>query len=133
MIPQSWIDGAYCGWWCPKGWDTLVADLCSRMVAHLKAAGLDENAIVVAQVKEKFGGLRFYWDVAYDETGIAAFCYDSELSQTLRSLVVDAERASRKTCQNCSAPGVEMERKGWYVTMCQDCAPPGYFALAKND
>jgi len=58
-----------------------------------------------AQVKEKFGGLRFYMTCGTDEI------YD---------LISEAETLSCKTCEECGKPGEE-RATGWIHTLCNDC------------
>jgi len=59
------------------------------------------NAIVV-QVKEKFGGLRFYVDAA------PGWFFD---------LIHEAEDLSMKTCEECGEPGYPAG--GWIKTLCE--------------
>jgi hypothetical protein len=58
-----------------------------------------------AQVKEKFGGLRFYMTSGSDEI------YD---------LINKAEVLSRKTCEECGQPGEE-GAGSWIRTLCESC------------
>lgn len=58
-----------------------------------------------AQVKEKFGGLRFYMTSANDE---------------IRELVSEAEALSYKTCEECGEPGEERDTR-WIRTLCDHC------------
>lgn len=57
------------------------------------------------QVKEKFGGLRFYMTCGTDEI------YD---------LISKAEALSCKTCEECGEPGEERSG-GWIHTLCNNC------------
>jgi hypothetical protein len=79
------------------GWLPLLDRLC---------AGLSQYAVAV-QVKEKFGGLRFYMDTYTDED---------------RALIQAAEDESRSTCEECGAPGTTQSRGGWLLTLCPTCA-----------
>lgn len=60
--------------------------------------------VVASQVKEKFGGLRFYYDGGDD--------YISGLSAM-------AESMSYVTCESCGKPG-ESTNGGWIKTVCSD-------------
>jgi hypothetical protein len=75
------------------GWVSLVEPLIQRCI--------DEGATIL-QVKEKFGGLRFYVDEASDE---------------LCAAIDAAERESYKVCEGCGAPG-EPREGGWTRTLC---------------
>lgn len=57
------------------------------------------------QVKEKFGGLRFYMSSTNDE---------------IRDLVSNVEALSFKTCEDCGSPGT-LRQTGWYRTLCDSC------------
>lgn len=59
---------------------------------------------VAAQVKEKWGGLRFYVDNADD------YC---------RGVIDLAERMSLSTCEVCGAPG-KRAGGGWIRTLCEE-------------
>lgn len=58
-----------------------------------------------SQVKEKFGGLRFYMTHATDEM------YD---------ITDAAEQESEEICEQCGAPG-ELRGNAWLTTLCQPC------------
>lgn len=63
-----------------------------------------------SQVKEKFGGLRFYMDHG---------------TQKMRALVNQAELDSNTTCEECGAQGVA-RRSGWIKTLCDKHAQDKY-------
>lgn len=58
-----------------------------------------------AQVKEKFGGLRFYMTIESDE---------------ITTLIREAEALSFKTCEECGQPG-ESRGASWVHTLCKNC------------
>lgn len=62
----------------------------------------------IGQVKEKFGGLRFYYDGG---------------DKDIAGMVYFAECLSFKTCQNCGKEGC-VQQKGWWITLCDDCKKP---------
>lgn len=81
------------------GWYSLIYELCAEIQKHADANGVD---LIVLQVKEKFGGLRFYLRGA-DEVVDAA--------------VDKAERLSFHTCEVCGAQG-ERRYHAWVQTLC---------------
>lgn len=98
----SWFDNVYCGFSCPQGWMELLWDTCLH-IEKLRPG----PEFKVAQVKEKFGGLRFYTDGASD-----AIC----------RAIAAAETKSFSICQNCG--GTQHVRTcgpGWVMTLCQCC------------
>lgn len=59
----------------------------------------------LAQVKEKFGGLRIYLDNSSDEA---------------YAIVNEAELASDKTCEVCGKPASPGSQNGWVSTLCEE-------------
>lgn len=87
-----------------KGWAEMLSTLDSELIA------LDPGYEVV-QVKEKFGGLRYYFSVSED--------LSEETSDRMRSLVDEAEGRSYKLCEECGEPGVlRKNARSWYFTSC---------------
>ena len=86
-----------------NGWRELINNLCEDIIAI-------DDTIEVVQVKEKFGGLRFY--IRRGNTEI----YD---------LINNAESKSLNICEKCgSKEGVETKpNKGemWILTLCKKC------------
>jgi len=60
--PEKVVCGA--GW--PSGWNHLIWVLLSMVSSHNEGADKSTGSpIVINQIKEKFGGLRFYWGGGY--------------------------------------------------------------------
>lgn len=78
------------GWW----------HIMSRLLMRLRLVEVPEDGI--AQIKEKFGGLRVY----LEEPNSAAYKY-----------IEDAEGLCAKTCEVCGEPG-EAREGGWIKTLC---------------
>ncbi len=67
----------------------------------------------IAQIKEKFGELRFYFDLPQAKT------LEEELAhKRLDYLVSDAENRSAETCEFCGKPG-ELRSGNWLQTLCE--------------
>lgn len=81
------------------GWESIVRPLIDRAVAE---------GIEILQVKEKFGGLRFY-------VGSTNKDFDAAIDA--------AEAQSLKTCEFCGQPGTTKTRagRGWIKTLCEPC------------
>lgn len=109
----------YGGFCIGEGWWQIVRNLCSNIQSHIdwknetRATLLKDNPynhkipdqveqVYVAQIKEKFGGLRFYY-----EGGDA----------TIDGMVTMAEAWAANTCEECGAPGVSRSG-GWIRTLC---------------
>ena len=88
---------------CDEGWSRLLNDLCLIIENRLKDQKLEE--IYAVQVKEKFGGLRFYMS-SYDEF--------------IESAIALAEKQSVHICEVCGNSGKTENLKGWYKTLCAE-------------
>jgi hypothetical protein len=86
------------------GWYDIIYDLSSKL-EPLIAEMSEDGRPRASQVKEKFGGLRFYMSSETDE---------------MSKLISEAESASYITCEKCGAPG-EQRGGGWVKTLCDEC------------
>lgn len=80
------------------GWRPLVMPLIELCQKH---------GVNIHQVKEKFGGLRFYVGFAPEE---------------IHTAIGIAEARSTETCEDCGAPGWQHSIRGWLRTLCAKCA-----------
>ena len=96
------------------GWYSLLEDLCSVIQSHIdwraKVADMngtetDISQVMAVQVKEKFGGLRFYYDGG---------------DSYIRGAVDMAEYMSEKTCEACGKPGRKTMVNRWLRTVCDE-------------
>ena len=105
------------------GWYQVLDSLCANIQHHIdwshknhewdlkwNAEHPDEQRpvrdplaqVVAVQVKEKYGGLRFYYNGGDDQ---------------IHGMVQMAESWAANTCEQCGAPG-RMRGRGWYYTAC---------------
>ena len=87
------------------GWYELLKSLSE----HLTRRDVD---IEVHQVKEKFGGLRFY------HGGVQA--EEERDSYMAMGAVQQAEEMSFHVCEECGA-SAELQQSGWFRTLCDEC------------
>lgn len=92
---------------CSEGWSTLLDDLMMDMERVMEKSGEDVT-LIVHQIKEKFGGLRFYADV----DGSA------EVAGELAVLVSAAEHKSYSICEVCGNEGKLRTDRYWIRTLC---------------
>lgn len=84
------------------GWEPLVDELHAKMVAH-------DPDLVVDQVKEKFGGLRYYFTPVNVEY------------HTIAPIVQEYEARAWRTCEWCGAPADRsVSEMGWLKTLCPE-------------
>ena len=88
---------------CGNGWYDLLDVLCDRIS---KAEESMEDDIHITQIKEKFGGLRFY-------------CYGTD--DFINGMIDFAEKISTRICEECGNPGKIMKtHTGWLYTACDE-------------
>jgi hypothetical protein len=87
------------------GWVRIIEQLSKKLERINQGLPPDEPRIEAVQVKEKFGGLRFYTNMCHDEAD---------------RLIAAAERKSYKTCEMCGKPG-KPNSDGWVITLCAKC------------
>lgn len=101
--------------WCGDGWYDIIFQLCERLEPLV--ANLDDAAqFQVVQVKEKFGGLRFYVEGSSDE---------------IEAVIESACELSRRTCEVCGNPVASLAQhgsllrrpaNGLWNTLCSSCS-----------
>ena len=111
----------YGGFCIGEGWWVIIKDLCANIQSHidwtnetrerlLKNNPYDQDIpnevppVIVQQIKEKFGGLRFYYHGG-----------DREVQGMVRM----AEAWASRTCEDCGKPG-ELRTGGWQRTLCDE-------------
>jgi len=100
------FSGKYGGIAVGKGWFDLLNQACRLIQSHLDWKNKDGEVVpqvVAEQVKEKFGGLRFYVQGGDDYT---------------QGIIAMAEQMSGLTCEDCGSPG-ETGGNGWISTLCE--------------
>ena len=100
------------------GWYDIVESLCSNIQSHVDWKRRqhpelsdeefnEKHQVVAAQVKEKFGGLRFYVENCDDY---------------IRGAVAVTESMSHRICEDCGDKG-HRRSGGWVRTLCDGCDP----------
>lgn len=89
----------------PDAWEPVIRKL-SAQVEKILATIPEEYRPRASQVKEKFGGLRFYM------TG-----YSAEIDK----LIGEAEKACWEICAECGKPAT-VTAGGWITRLCAECA-----------
>lgn len=96
------------------GWFQILDELCVQIEQRLADLGLTTACLHVRQIKEKFGGLRFYYS------------RDSSVNFDLLDLVEAAKERSTRTCSTCGKPGeLRLTPRGWVIAACPDHDRPG--------
>ena len=117
-FPKMFED-SYGGFACGEGWWPIIESLCANIQSHIdwrnktRSKLLEDNPynhpipdeveqVTVRQIKEKFGGLRFYYDGGDDE---------------ISGMVRMAEAWADIACEECGGIGTRRSG-GWIRTLC---------------
>jgi len=98
---------------CNDGWK----DIIDR--THKKLSYVDPD-YKISQIKEKFGGLRYYYSHSFES-------YSDVRREIMDDIVTAAELEASRTCELCGASGhsdeVEIRvHNYWYFGYCKSCA-----------
>lgn len=105
----------------PKGWrEAFGLQMCEEIKQELKKHKGALRRYRILQIKEKFGGLRWYDAWSTDKI--------------LNDIIPKYKAISFKTCINCGKPAEYISR-GWISPYCSDCAKDKdrYVSMAEED
>lgn len=126
---------------CSDGWYELIHQCCQQITEKYHQEDIEID-FVPAQIKEKFGTLRFYFGYEDAPCGIAAFDFlndgtsirfepDSEgcsekkklFRREISDIVKATEAKSRTVCEFCGKETTVCLRKDlrWVKTLCDSC------------
>ena len=97
--------GKYGGFAVGEGWYPILETLCANIQSHIDwkvKQGKEIAQVEVDQIKEKFGGLRFYYSGGDD---------------AISGMVRMAEAWADIACEECGAAG-KRRSGGWIRTLC---------------
>jgi hypothetical protein len=98
------------GFECSDGWQHILWRLCEQIEIELDKDPELKKDFEVVQVKEKFGGLRFYTNTGND---------------AIYELISEVENLSYTICEVCGEPATLTENNRWYRTICETCNKKG--------
>jgi hypothetical protein len=99
------LSGKYGGFAVSSGWWIIIESLMSNIQHYLDWKNRESEVVpqvVVTQIKEKLGGLRFYYDGGNDE---------------IDGMVRMAEAWAENCCETCGNLG-KRRSGGWIRTLC---------------
>lgn len=107
---SSTVSPMHWGFCCGDGWFGLIFDLSKQIQDILdKIGGRYKEEFAVAQVKQKFGGLRFY---------IEGTPIDDKRHDEITGLIQLAERRSFEICEECGENGKLRTIRHYVQTLC---------------
>jgi len=127
---------------CGEGWYNLLDEMCENVTTLI---GDKDIEVIAEQVKEKFGGLRFYYSTNSPVTFmdkinhiVSNFMFKLKwgrlywkiqdfrkkfyrtIEEKISDVIRDAEYKSYETCEMCGEPG-KTRGRGWVSTQCDKC------------
>jgi len=98
------------------GWEPLVANLLDEIGQEM--AKYPGARLAILQIKEKFGGLRFYYNLRDAPEALV---------DAIGKCREQAEKLSWMTCEICGEPGCLREAKDrhWFWVRCNEHTPEG--------
>jgi hypothetical protein len=113
----------------PSGWVSLVDKLCEELSVVLeeekkaKPESQDNPLFVLLQIKEKFGGLRFYYVMNTE---------NDDLVRTVQRMVDKAEDTSYTICEVTGKKGDLCKSGIQFKTLCEELRISNGFKLVGN-
>lgn len=92
---------------CADGWAELIDKVSHRIHIINNSYENKEDGVFAAQIKEKFGGLRYY----VDTNGLAPHDYEQ-----MEAFIREAEKMSYSTCTGCG------KTKDAKIKRCTSCS-----------
>lgn len=90
---------------CSSGWNDILRPIF-EYIEKYNVDKIDDDKIIITQVKEKFGSLRVYCNFETDE---------------LSDMIQKAESDSWETCEFCGSKENIGHTSKWIMTICHDC------------
>jgi hypothetical protein len=96
------------GFECGSGWFHLIDNLCDSIQNYIDLnPHLEIPQVVATQVKEKFGGLSFYYNGG---------------DRLIEGMVWLASTQSYHICEKCGSTENLGQTEGWISVLCETCA-----------
>jgi hypothetical protein len=102
----------------PDGWLSIIDKLCGSIQSYIDNVSryidgkqVKPKQVTCIQMKEKFGGLRFYAD---------------NTDEVVEGMISMAEYMCDYTCQECGSEENIGRTGGWITVLCQTCAGDNY-------
>jgi hypothetical protein len=103
-----------CNWYAPEGWLPIIDKLCGAIqnyidytIRYTAEGPIKPNQVTCVQMKEKFGGLRFYTN-GHDDV--------------IEGMITMAEYLCDNACQDCGSEQDLGITSGWISVLCRTCA-----------
>lgn len=96
-----------------EGWHSLIDKM-------FEAIDKTPMPLYIVDCKEKWGGLRVYWDASNEHQDL----FTEEDFKGFEDFIYELENESFGICEACGQDGMPRDR-GWIKTMCETCYNEG--------
>jgi len=97
------------GFECNLGWFELIEELSKELDEYCKKEKIKINP---RQVKTKFAGLRFYYDLENNTP--------EEKRKGIEEIIKKYEQQSEQTCETCGKHGKKISKNNWLIVACEE-------------
>lgn len=100
---------------CPSGWETMINQLCLDIMKHevFFSENPDYTPVNFVQIKEKFGGLRAYYEGGKIQNNYVGI---------IRIIIYKYEVISTQVCSFCGSTDAKLTiRNSWIRPACSKC------------
>lgn len=101
---------------CNDGWYRILDILCSQLQFNTDKNNYPQ--VEATQVKEKYGGLRFYYTILHSDKENK---WRERHCGEIDGMISFAEYLSEDTCEDCGTMENVSQTKGWITTLCKKC------------
>lgn len=98
----------------PRGWYNLFLQMCGDIKPILEKHGLI-NVFEFEQVKEKYNGLRCYYNFGLD------YIYVDSAPQEIKDIADKYEYMAKFVCTRCGDVATRETYRGWISSYCDKC------------
>ena len=117
-----------------KGWASILEEmLCPKLTEALEKNSLNQEDLIILQIKQKFGRLKIYWRLADENSSLIIDFfgqgtldfndYSSPAKKEIKAIIDEACKEASKTCEFCGATNesVSLRQDSWVYTLCDEC------------
>jgi len=101
---------------CGDGWYKILEMLCFQLQFDTDRNNYPQ--VEATQVKEKFGGLRFYYIILASDKKDK---YRERHCGAIDGMISFTEFLSQETCEICGSMENVIQTKGWIKSLCKNC------------
>jgi Zn finger protein HypA/HybF involved in hydrogenase expression len=105
-----------------EGWSDLIYNLCKDVKKIIDDNHINHDALKILQIKEKFGGLRFYIEINPEINASWTTEMNEYVTSQIYNLIHRIENESYGICEKCgNKENATTNKDNWIRTLCPQC------------